>query len=139
MKVIKKIKNRGFDLKGISLDQIKKIENFYDIELPNDYKLFLKEMGYSAGEFLIGEDCFYDRIFELREYAEDLLIEDETDFRLKPEHFVFFSHQGYIFSFFDTSQTNPKIYYYHEGDMEPTIKYNSLECFLENYLKEVSV
>ncbi|WP_298892459.1 SMI1/KNR4 family protein [uncultured Psychroserpens sp.] len=136
-KIIEIIKKNVSNLKGLNSCQIKKIEQFYNVQLPKEYKIFLSEMGYDAGDFMRGEDCFYDRIFELREYATDLLEEDGSDFKLEQEHYVFYSHQGYIFAFFDTSKDNSEIYYYTEGDMHPTIKYSNFESFLKDYYENM--
>ena len=129
--IISKIKSEYPNSVGLDITQIGKIEKFYDLQLPMKYKYFLESMGYYGGGFLKGEDCFYDRIFELREYALELLIEDNSDFILSKEHFVFYFHQGYIFAFFDTSNTSDgSIFYYFEGDISPSIKYKSFEKFL---------
>lgn len=130
--ILKKIEDLGYKIEGIDNEKIKEIERYYNVALPLDYKIFLSKMGKTGDKFLRGEDCFYDRIFELREYANELLVDDNSEFKLKEEHFVFYSHQGYIFAFFDTSlEENPPIYYYFEGDLEPKIKYDSLTSFLE--------
>lgn len=135
-KLIQTIKNLGNRIEGIDSDKIVEIEQFYNVSLPQDYKYFLKHMGKTGDKFLRGEDCFYNRIFELKEYANELLAEDNSQFKFKEEHFVFYSHQGYIFAFFDTSLSeNPPIYYYFEGDLEPKVKYDCLASFLEDYLK----
>lgn len=134
--IIKRIKSLGHKIEGIDNETIKEIEKFYDVSLPLDYKIFLEEMGKTGDKFLRGVDCFHDRIFELRDYANELLVDDKSPFKLKKEHFVFYSHQGYIFAFFDTSSNaNPPIYYYFEGDLEPKIKYDSFSSFLEEQLK----
>lgn len=134
--IIKKVEELRYKIEGIDDEKIKEIEKYYDVTLPLDYKFFLEKMGKTGDKFLRGEDCFYDRIFELREYANDLLADDNSQFKLKKEHFVFYSHQGYIFAFFDTSLIeNSPIYYYFEGDLEPKIKYDSLASFLDDYLK----
>lgn len=130
-KHIEILKNKGYKLKGLDIGKIQEIESYFDVSLPADYVLFLKEMGLSGGDFVKGSDCFYDRIFDLRGYAQELLEEDNSNFKLKKEHFVFFSHQGYSFAFFDSSLDNPPIYYYFEEDMEPHIKYPSFASFIE--------
>ncbi|MEO6175600.1 MAG: SMI1/KNR4 family protein [Flavobacterium circumlabens] len=134
-KTLRKVEELGYKIEGLDNEKIRAIEKYYDVCLPLDYKLFLEKMGKTGDKFLRGEDCFYDRILELREYANDLLADDNSQFKLKKEHFVFYSHQGYIFAFFDTSiEENPPIYYYFEGDLEPKIKYDSLSSFLEEKL-----
>lgn len=131
--ILKSIKYRGFDMKGLSSFQVDEIEKFHEVKLPENYKHLLMSMGLDGGGFMKGEDFFYDRIFELKDYASELLEEDESRFSLKASHFVFYSHQGYIFAYFDTFENNidPSIYYYVEGDLIPSRKYNSLEEFLK--------
>lgn len=135
--LLKEIKSIGYNLNGLTSTQIREIEDFYNVKLPKEYIYFLKSMGKDGGGFLRGEDVFIDRIFELREYANDLLTEDESDFILKPEHFVFYSHQGYIFAFFDTLNydEDSSIYFYFEGDLKPTVKYKSFKHFLKDRVK----
>lgn len=134
-KLIEILKNRGYKLKGLDAEKISGIEAYFSISFPVDYFLFLKEMGLDGGGFLKGSDCFYDRIYDLRSYAEELLEEDNSNFKLKKEDFVFYSHQGYIFAFFDSSQENPPIYYYVEGALEPSIKHPSFASFLEENIQ----
>jgi hypothetical protein len=130
--IIKRIEDFGYKIEGIDNQRISEIEKYYNVSLPVEYKIFLEKIGKTADKFLRGEDCFYDRIFELRGYANELLVDDNSEFKLKKEHFVFYSHQGYIFAYFDTSlEGNPPIYYYFEGDLEPKIKYDSFSNFLE--------
>ncbi len=130
--LINKLRELGIVLKGLKDDKINEIEKYYGVKLPSDYRLFLKEMGISAGDYLRGEDCFFNRIFELREAAEELLEEDNSSFRLNSEHFVFYVHQGYIFAFIDSAKGNSSpVYFYFEGDLEPTVKFRSLVEFME--------
>jgi len=136
--IISEIKKRGYNIIGLESFQIDKIEKFYSLKLPEDYKFFLKTMGLDGGGFMKGEDCFYDRIFELKNYALELLEDDETEFKLKDSYFVFYSHQGYIFAYFDTSKNNidPSIYYYMEGDMVPNKKYDDMNSFFKERLEK---
>lgn len=134
--IIKELKMKGFNIEGLNSFQIKKIEDFYKVNLPEDYKYFLKSMGLNGGGFMRGEDCFYDRIFELRNYATELLEEDRSNFKLKPTHFIFYNHQGYIFAFFDTADNNTdsSIYYYFEGDLIPSKRHESFLAFFRERL-----
>lgn len=102
---------------------------------PLDYKQFLTELGEDGDGFMRGSDCFFDRIFELREYAKELLKDDNSPFILKKEHFVFYVHQGYIFMFIDLNYPdNSPVYAYFEGDMKPIVKFSSLSSFYESCL-----
>lgn len=135
MEFIDILKERRYKLKGLTEKQIKKIEKHYNITLPIDYKEFLSELGNDGGGFMIGSDCFYDNIFELKEYAEELLKDDNSEFVLQKEHFVFTIHQGYIFMFIDLKYAeNSPVYGYYEGDMKPAIKFSSLSDFYKSLL-----
>ncbi|MBX3255755.1 MAG: SMI1/KNR4 family protein [Chitinophagaceae bacterium] len=109
------LEKRGCFLKGCSSKEILKIEDFFQVKLPEKYIEFLKIMGKGAGDFLKGSSVFYNEIFELREAAVELLEDD--NFKTLPETaFVFFMHQGYQFAFFNIGESdNPAIYYYYEG------------------------
>lgn len=135
MQFIQTLKDKGYKLKGLSEPQIKKIENYYGITLPIDYKIFLTELGEDGDGFMRGSDCFFDRLFELREYAKELLNDDNSEFSLQKEHFVFHVHQGYIFMFIDLNfKENSPVYGYYEGDKIPSKKFNSLEDFYNSSL-----
>ena len=135
MTYIEKLKHKGYKIKGINESQIEKIENYYKVRLPIDYKQFLRNLGADGGGFMIGSDCFYDTIFNLREYAEELLKDDNSNFILEKNHFVFHVHQGYIFMFIDlTFEENSPVYGYCEGDLQPSIKFNSLKAFYESLI-----
>ncbi|MCO6148212.1 SMI1/KNR4 family protein [Flavobacterium sp. NRK1] len=137
MDYIEKLKDRGYKFKGLNEVQIEKIEDYYKVKLPTDYKKFLRNLGADGDGFMIGSDCFYDTIFSLREYAEELLKDDNSDFILEKNHFVFHVHQGYIFMFIDlTFEENSPVYGYYEGDLEPSLKFNSLKAFYESSISD---
>jgi len=137
MTYIEKLKDKGYKIKGLNEAQIKKIEDHYKVTLPADYKHFLRNLGADGGGFMIGSDCFYDTIFSLRKYAEELLKEDNSNFILEKNHFVLHVHQGYIFMFIDlTYEKNSPVYGYYEGDLQPSLKFNSLEALYESSISD---
>jgi hypothetical protein len=100
--------------------------------LPQTYVDFLFTMGKRAGGLFIGTDCFCDQLSSLKTFAAELLIEDETDYQLPDDAFVFLMHQGYQFMYFHTQDKadDPIVYHYMEGDMQPTAKDFTLSQFL---------
>lgn len=140
LKNIRSLLNLDLDnIKGCSLEEISKIEEFYDIKLPYSYKKFLVKMGHNAGDFLSGTDAFYNNIFNLKNWANELLYECKQPFTLESKYFVFAMHQGYQFWFFSTEgNIDPEIYYYYEGEKIFYKKHqNFSEFLLDNltYLK----
>jgi hypothetical protein len=91
------------DFKGCSDEEVRRLESHVGLKLPSSYREFLSAMGHRAGSFLRGTDCFYKRLWKLREWAEEILTENGVDFRWPDDAFVFYMHQGYIFHFFKTS------------------------------------
>ena len=86
-------------------------------------------MGKAAGDFMKGSDFFYERLFDLRESAEALLEDDNSNFTLPKNAFVFWVHQGYQFAFFNCESDNLAIFYYMEGEGAKKI-YDTFEDFL---------
>lgn len=100
--------------------EIRDLEKHFNIKLPTIYKDFLKKMGKGAGLFMQGTDFFYKHLFDNREAFEEVLELDGQPFVLTKDIFVFSSHQGYIFHFFDILEDayDPPVYGYREGDLK---------------------
>ena len=126
------------DVVGCSSAEIEELERYFDLELPASYKDFLEKMGKGAGLFLQGTDVFYHRLFEIREAMEEVLGLDGNPFSLTKKTFVFSSHQGYIFHFFDTSQhlDDPRVYGYREGELQIKLLGESFIGFLKSCIQE---
>jgi hypothetical protein len=129
----------NFRIEGIGEYEIQKIESYYSVNLPFYYKYFLSFMGKSGGAFMRGESIFYDSLFDLKEGLIELIQEDNSPFELNENHFVFYSHQGYVFAFFDVSLKISPIFIYSEEILEPYIKYESLDHFLNEYLENLEI
>lgn len=125
-------------IKGCTENEIEQLEAFFDINLPAVYKQFLKGMGKSAGDFLVGTDYLFPYLLNFRKMAEDLLEDCNAPFRLNKSDFVFAVHQGYQFLFFRVSDSSddPAIFYFLEGEKEPKQVFNRfsqwlLQCVFE--------
>jgi len=89
-------------------------------------------MGRKSGLFNQGTDVLYDSLFYNRTAFENVLDSDGEPFSLNHDAFVFMSHQGYIFHFFDTSEhlEDPPVFGYKEGELKPRLINESLSGFL---------
>jgi len=102
-------------LRPCSKEEIKEIALSCNYPLPASYLEFLRNMGRGAGEFLKGSSCFYPEILELRNWAEELLVENSFT-PLPDDAFVVWMHQGYQFLFFRAKEgEDPPLYFYLEG------------------------
>lgn len=130
---------RPEELVGCTHDEVSAIEQNLGISLPPAYQEFLLSMGYSAGNFLRGSDCFFERLPQIQEWAIELLQENNFAQSLPEDAFIFLMHQGYQFSFFRLSEgADPPTYSYCEGtDQTSFIK--SHESFSEFLATEVEI
>jgi hypothetical protein len=104
---------------GCSEEEIRQVEAAAGGTLPATYRSFLATLGRSAGEFMRGTDFLFPRLLSLRQLAESLLRQCGQRC-LRPEEFVFMSHQGYQFLFFDRlAGDDPPVFLFLEGDPEP--------------------
>jgi hypothetical protein len=124
--------------RGCTFIEIRDLESYFGLRLPERYKEFLQTMGKSAGQFMVGTDMFYKSLFNNREALEEVLGLDAHPFPLKKEMFVFSSHQGYIFHFFDTSLgiDDPPVYGYAEGDLEVRAIDKDFSTYLTRLLRD---
>jgi hypothetical protein len=116
--------------------EVAKIEHHFSCSLPMVYKAFLLAAGKESKLYMTGSHFFYGDIFLLKEYAEELLV--ENNFKALPEKaFVFFMHQGYQFAFFILdSGDDPEVFYYYEGKTQTDFEKveSSLSGFLITHL-----
>ena len=127
---------RGEELVPLNIEEIKTIEAFYDVKLPQTYKEFLLLMGKDAGKYMLGTSAFYGDIFELQEWGFELYRENGVE-NIPADAFTFWMHQGYQAVFFRTSEgDDPPVYYYIEGSAENkfVLKEKSLSDFFYKML-----
>lgn len=127
----------GFDYAGqavgCSAAEISKLEADANLNLPVAYKEFLLWAGNGLGDFAIGSDIFYEDadLVGMQQDARGILIENIFPHELPDDAFVFWMHQGYMFSFFRASEGgNPPIRNYREGENDGRILYNKEENFV---------
>lgn len=109
-------------IKGCNLQEIKRLEDFYEIKLPESYKDFLQIMGNSCGELYCGTDFLYSELFfDLsKSNPVNLLKKEFKDFNIvepNKRFFVFSIHQGYEYEFFFLDEyDDPTIKYFSESE-----------------------
>ena len=89
------------------------IDDFYPLSLPTQYIEFMRYAG--NGQFWKGSMYKFSEVKKLKEYAEELLSENDFPISLKESDFVFWMHGGYMFYYFNLDEGNdPPVYYYSE-------------------------
>lgn len=117
------LQEKGITLKPLEPFFIKKLEEYFEISFPTVYKRFLELMGNGAGEYMMGSSVFYEDIFSLRKWTNELVTENQIQ-DIPISSFVFWMHQGYQSAYFlSNSGEDPPVYYYSEGkDLSHFIK-----------------
>jgi DNA repair exonuclease SbcCD nuclease subunit len=126
----------GNRLIPINNEDISKIELEFNASLPKVYKQFLQLMGSSAGVYMQGSSVFYNELLSLKEWANELLVENNMQ-PLPDNAFVFWMHQGYQIAYFNLNDgDDPPVYYFTEGQANNAfeLKENSLTDFFSSQL-----
>ncbi|WP_444911673.1 SMI1/KNR4 family protein [Microbulbifer sp. PAAF003] len=114
------------------MNTLKNLEKKYSIALPRKYNEWYNQGGHKV-KSLVGTDVDFPRLAELQEWARELLEEDNSNFKLPENSFVFLMHQGYQFMYFVCDgNENPEVWYYNEGDMEPAVKWKSFSEYVQS-------
>ena len=92
-----------------NMEDLNEIEKKLNLTFPMDYKKFYLECQKSIPKGMVGTDLFNNKD-KLKEWALDLLKEDNTENFLTDNDFVFMMHQGYMFWYFKIDGTeNPSV------------------------------
>jgi hypothetical protein len=122
---------------GCSDQEIRIIEERFDLELPKVYKECLKILGKCAGSFLQGNVFLYPELLEFGDRARQKVAGWEGwNLNLPDKAFVFAEPSGEDFLFFDTSTSSedPPILTYFEGSGHFEKVADSYSEFLEKKL-----
>jgi hypothetical protein len=125
-------------VQGCSESEISELEKHFNLHLPLTYKVFLRAVGRGAGKFMQGTDAFYEHLFFIRSALEEVLENNGLSKYLPIDAFVFASHQGYIFYFFETARhlEDPPVFGYMDGGSEIKEINQRLSAFLNDYLDD---
>ncbi|MEK4854845.1 SMI1/KNR4 family protein [Paenibacillus sp. FSL H7-0756] len=105
-----------YPMKPCNEDEILKLKKLMPTkELPLTYLEFMCKAG-NGIEFLAGTHYSMKYILELKEWAVELLDENNFPKKLTDNQFVFMIHQGYMFWYFNLDEgDNPPVYHYDES------------------------
>lgn len=110
------------DFVGCTDDEIADIEKFAGGKLPAWFKAFLQVMGKGGNRYTAEVQYVWTGLKKNREYANGIIQENESDYQLPPNAFVFSCLNGY-FSFFMLDEgDDPPIYTFSEGGKEPALE-----------------
>jgi hypothetical protein len=122
--------------RGCSERQIQQLEKRYGHPMPAAYRKFLQVMGQAAGVLFDGTDILWPQPLELTDAAREWLAEDNDQWQLSEDAFVFLMHQGYVLVFFRFGQgDDPPVYRYMEGDDAPECR-GSFSEYLAGWLED---
>jgi len=137
--LVKILNEQNVCLRGCTENQINELNKIcIGFNLPRAYIEFMKTMGNGTnGKYLRGDSCFIEEIFYLKDGANELLIENNSENILLDNDFVFWMSQGCMFCFFRLNEgDNPPVYFYNEHGKDKFIKIsNSFTEFLINRLE----
>ncbi|WP_235617219.1 SMI1/KNR4 family protein [Lysinibacillus mangiferihumi] len=106
----------SYPMKPCSKDDISKLVKLSPTRtLPKTYLDFMNKAG-NGIEFLVGTNYCMKYIFNLKEWAFELLEENNFIKKLTDNQFIFMMHQGYMFWFFNLNDgDDPAVYFYDES------------------------
>ena len=116
--LIEKLEQKNICMKRSTEEQMEKLYSIVEGKnLPRAYIEFMCVMGNGTeGDYMGGDSCFMNEIFDLRQGAIELLKENGSVNILTDDDFVFWMSQGCMFCFFKlTEGDNPPIYFYNES------------------------
>ncbi|MEV7677780.1 SMI1/KNR4 family protein [Streptomyces sp. NPDC088341] len=126
-------------VRGLSHDEIRRIEGDQPAPLGDAYRCFLALMGGGAGRFMQGTDVFYPAVIGLGQAARELLEENNVPFILAESDRVILMHQGYEFDFLRGNGRDPEVWSYREGDGPgnvPTVSFARFTDWLQAHVTE---
>jgi hypothetical protein len=109
------------------------LERTNGIRLPEIYKNFYLQCSISLPSKLAGTDLVNNRQ-ELRQWAIELLNENNIENFLCPNDFGFMMHQGYMFYYFKAdTDPDPIVFGYREPNVNPE-SFGTFSNFIKAYL-----
>jgi hypothetical protein len=122
-------------IKGCTEEEIIFLENKYNINLPDSYKLYLELFGHGHGIIMDDVDILYGQVLNTTDYVKTrVFTEKNKPDKLPANIFVFASRYGEQFLFFDADlkEEDPPCYHYYWDNGEEITKYDeSIWRFIE--------
>jgi hypothetical protein len=130
-------------VRGCSPQEIEGIKSRQGVDyLPGLYVEYLAVLGKEDGDLHVGSDRLYSHLLLLKDWAKELLEENDQPFDLPADAFVFLMHQGYQFLYFPTANrdNDPPVFYYTEDpnleSLMPQRKSDHLSEFLTIFVAD---
>jgi hypothetical protein len=104
------------EIQGLSLDSIESIEQKYNIDLPQSYRVFLSEFGNTSKFFLLDLDMGDEHPLEMTEFFYGALTTPDSGYvpptNIPQNMFVFGSYlyEHFYFFFLDDPSDDPVVY-----------------------------
>ena len=128
------------EIKGITEAEIKTIERFFSISLPESYRDFLSQCGVSAGLLCRDVNFFYDDILYLKDHFLDALEEWGKTFRPPERAFIFSAYQGGSYHYFICDgNDDPAIYVFYEENLEPVLVASGFIEYMKRYISHTRI
>jgi hypothetical protein len=123
--------------KGCQNFEIRALEKSFGFELPLAYKQYMAWMGKDKNGIFVGSDCFIWNVEDNTAWLPELLAENQISFNLPENYLCFFSHQGYIVSWFELPKRgdDPLTWFYQEGTMSEPVLEDKFTDFLLAHMK----
>ncbi|WP_434422039.1 SMI1/KNR4 family protein [Nannocystis pusilla] len=138
LRLSKRARHGVFPLEGCTQAEIDELTQFAGRPLPDAYVKFLQLAGRNSDTITRGSDAYYPIIFELRQWAINILTEANCPYTLPHDMFVFSMHQGYEFcSFLLNGNADPAVFQfvYSINDAEgPTLQWPTFSHYIDELL-----
>jgi len=109
-------------LAGCSELEIAQVQSSISGPMPRAYLEFLDVMGNGAGWLFQGSDIYFPDVLNCKNTAKEVIQTSDSGYKLAPTAFVFYSHQGYQFIFFDTKDgDDPPVYRFQQSSYQPEL------------------
>jgi hypothetical protein len=112
---------------GYSEAEIAQAEKRLGVVFPLLFRTYLMRMGKRHGDLFVGSDTpTLDRLEEIRDYAQGLMLKSNVSEPLPPSAIVFLLHQGYTFCYFlAEGGFDSPVWNYLEGEARPEQRFAS--------------
>jgi hypothetical protein len=120
---------------GLLPREVDQLETLLNVSFPGVYREYLLTMGRRDGGIFRGIHTF-PHFPDLRQWAEELLEEVESEFQLPDDAVVFEMHQGCAFRYFRLGEgDDPPAYGYQEFDSDSAVDADSFSGYLRDYVQ----
>ena len=114
---------------GCSIEDLSELEKRFSVTLPRAYKEFMIVMGQESGNFLLDGSWHYPLEWN-QSTAEGMLQENDSDFVLEKDTFVFMARDNFFIFFYTNAGDDPPVYIFEDGAKQPRKFFGSFSEWL---------